>query len=111
MDCEAPSSLDFVHGRFQEFLGNMFQRDTKIDLGFLVVSHTKERSHDPATPGDFSCLKPPPNPDFWKPENARNNRAEIVKAYSHGQSPLVAIYPMVLITTGESAPIHVLNPF
>ena len=45
-------------------------------------------------------------------ENARNNRVEIVKAYSHGQVSRRDLIKWGLITTGGLlAPIHGLNPF
>jgi manganese oxidase len=45
-------------------------------------------------------------------ENARQNRAEIVKAFSHGQVNRRDLIQMGLITTGGLlAPIHGLNPF
>src|SRR5882672_8362493 len=45
-------------------------------------------------------------------ENARYNRAEIVKAYSHGQVSRRDLIKWGLITTGGLlAPIHGLNPF
>jgi len=45
-------------------------------------------------------------------ENARNNRLEIVKAYSHGQVSRRDLIKWGLITTGGLlAPIHGLNPF
>ena len=45
-------------------------------------------------------------------ENARNNRGEIVKAFSHGQVSRRGLIKMGLITTGGLLmPIHGLNPF
>src|SRR6476646_10940582 len=45
-------------------------------------------------------------------ENARNNRGEIVKAFSHGQVSRRNLVKMGLITTGGLLmPIHGLNPF
>src|ERR1700756_481848 len=45
-------------------------------------------------------------------ENARKNRAEIVKAYSHGKVSRRDLMKWGLITTGGLlAPIHGLNPF
>src|SRR5947209_11573638 len=45
-------------------------------------------------------------------ENARNNRAEIVKAYSQGKVSRRDLIKWGLITTGGMlAPIHGLNPF
>jgi FtsP/CotA-like multicopper oxidase with cupredoxin domain len=45
-------------------------------------------------------------------ENARRNRAEIIKAYSHGKVSRRDLIKMGLITTGGLlAPIHGLNPF
>jgi FtsP/CotA-like multicopper oxidase with cupredoxin domain len=45
-------------------------------------------------------------------ENARHNRGEIVKAFSHGQVSRRDLVKMGLITTGGLlAPIHGLNPF
>src|ERR1700756_4426486 len=45
-------------------------------------------------------------------ENARKNRAEIVKAYSQGQVSRRDLMKWGLITTGGMlAPIHGLNPF
>ena len=45
-------------------------------------------------------------------ENARNNRGEIVKAFSHGQVTRRDLVKMGLITTGGLLmPIHGLNPF
>jgi manganese oxidase len=45
-------------------------------------------------------------------ENARNNRGEIVKAFSHGQVTRRGLIKMGLITTGGLLmPIHGLNPF
>src|ERR1700720_726244 len=45
-------------------------------------------------------------------ENARNNRAEIVKAYSQGKVSRRDLVKWGLITTGGMlAPVHGLNPF
>jgi hypothetical protein len=45
-------------------------------------------------------------------ENARKNRAEIVKAYSQGKVTRRELVKWGLITTGGAmAPIHALNPF
>jgi FtsP/CotA-like multicopper oxidase with cupredoxin domain len=62
--------------------------------------------------GDYFFQRTPSRARLKEAENARNNRMEIVKAYSHGQISRRDLIKWGLITSaGLLAPIHGLNPF